>query len=109
MLPKGQRLTKKSDFVFIFKKGRKILGKYVILRYVFKNDQAESRWAAVASLKVSKKAIIRNLLKRRVRKALSEVKTAKPIDGIIYINSAAKDCDYQELQQDIQQVVKQIK
>jgi len=100
MLPQDQRLTKKPDFVLIFKKGRRLASKYILIRYIY-NDLEYSKWAVVASLKVSKKAVERNLLKRRVRRVITNIKPQKSINAIIYISPEAKKASFGDLKSDI--------
>lgn len=65
MLDKINRITKKKDFEAIFKAGKSVRGKYLTLS-VLENGLNKSRFAFVASLKVSKKAVMRNKIRRRL-------------------------------------------
>ncbi len=69
MLQKRNRLTSERDFGRIFKKGKTTHGNALSVRAV-RNNLPESRVAFVVSTKVSKKAVVRNLLKRRLREAV---------------------------------------
>lgn len=84
MLPKKNRLTKKSDFDKVFKDGKSTKGDFLIFR-VLKNHSKESRFGFIVSKKISNKAIIRNKIKRRLRgiifKDLENIK--KSIDVVI--------------------------
>ncbi len=64
MLPKQNRITNKKDFEKVFKKGINYNGDFFILK-VFKNNLGNSRIGIIVSQKVSKKATIRNKIKRR--------------------------------------------
>ncbi len=68
MLSKINRLAKKSDFQKVFKDGRLVAGELIWLKYK-KNDVGRSRAGFVVGLKVSKKAVERNKIKRRLRSA----------------------------------------
>ena len=69
MLPKTNRLTKKKDFENVFKKGKGIKGDFLILRFVG-NKTKTCRFGIVVSKKISKKATVRNKIKRRIRAAI---------------------------------------
>lgn len=64
------------------------------------NGLPHSRFGVVVGLKVHKKAVRRNLIKRRLReilrKHLLEISTGK--DVMIMVNAKALDADYAELE-----------
>ncbi len=68
MLTKIQRIKKKKDFEGIFKKGASIRNSILVLK-ILKNSLGLSRFGFVVSQKVSKKAVARN----KVRRRLSEI------------------------------------
>lgn len=72
MLPRKYRLTAEKDFNRIFKRGRSVSGKGLGLK-VAPNRLEVSRFAFVVSTKVSKKAIVRNRLKRQMREIVHEI------------------------------------
>lgn len=84
MLPKLQRIKKKKDFEAIFKKAKSFKKGFLIFK-VSKNSLDVSRFGFVVSQKVSKKATIRNKVRRRLASIIkSEVnKIANGIDVII--------------------------
>ncbi|MCD6471195.1 ribonuclease P protein component, partial [bacterium] len=65
MLSKRYRLRKKGDFERLSKFGKKFYTKEIGLKYI-KNNLQISRFGVVVSLKISKKAVVRNKLKRRI-------------------------------------------
>jgi ribonuclease P protein component len=65
MLPKDNRIKKKNDFELIFNKGRTFKNSFFILK-VLSNDLKINRFAFVISKKVSKKAVERNKIRRRI-------------------------------------------
>lgn len=71
MLPKTNRLTKKKDFDAVFKSGESIKNDFLVCK-VLKNQLATSRFGFVVSKKVSGKATVRNLVRRRLRKAVAD-------------------------------------
>ncbi|MDI6591513.1 MAG: ribonuclease P protein component [Patescibacteria group bacterium] len=66
MLPKPNRLTKKKDFERVFKKGKGFKEDFLILKFV-PNNLNRNRIGIVVSLKISKKATLRNRIKRQIR------------------------------------------
>ena len=66
MLPQKNRIQKKKDIEKIFKKGRAFKEAPLIFKTI-KNNLKTSRFGFVVSQKVSKKANIRNKIKRRLR------------------------------------------
>lgn len=66
MLPKINRLKKKTDFTRVYREGRSssTLGLWV---KVLPNHLDHNRIGVVVSRKISKKAVVRNQIKRRLR------------------------------------------
>ena len=71
MLAKIYRLQKKKDIERVFKKGKGLKEGFLILKTT-KNNLESSRFGFVISQKVSKKATVRNKIKRRLREAIKE-------------------------------------
>ena len=65
MLPKINRVKKKKDFEVIFKKGISFKNELFILKFI-KNNLGQSRFAFIVSQKISKKATVRNKIRRRL-------------------------------------------
>jgi len=75
MLPKLNRLKKKKDFEAVFKKGKSFKNSFLVLK-ITPNKLEISRFGLIVSQKVSKKAVIRNKVRRRlseiIRKKMKE-------------------------------------
>lgn len=71
MLSKENRLLKERDFDLIHKKGKFIPGKHLVIK-VLPNKLSESRFGIIVSNKISKKPVIRNKIKRRLREIIRE-------------------------------------
>jgi len=69
MLPKQHRLKKQKDFEKIFEQGRGARQEEIIIRFL-PNQKEFSRFGFIVSKKVSKKAVIRNRIKRLLREAI---------------------------------------
>lgn len=70
MLAKTNRLKKERDFGKILRSGKKFREDFLLLR-VSKNDIDKVRFGISVSKKVSKKATLRNKLKRRLASLLA--------------------------------------
>lgn len=70
MLKKKHRLSKNKDIRRVFKEGRSFRHHFMSVKYT-KNNLAVSRFAFIVSNKISKKATIRNKIKRRLRASIS--------------------------------------
>lgn len=107
MLPQPNRLKKKKDFEKAFKEGKNWSQDFLFLK-VKKNDLEESRFGLVVSKKVSKKAVVRNKLKRRlreiIRKRLPEIK--KGIDGVIVIKPGFPEDNFEGIEKKIEKLFK---
>ena len=110
MLKNINRLKKGKDFDKIFKKGRGFKENFILLK-IIKNNLGLKRFGFIISQKVSKKATIRNKLKRKLRK-LIEVefnKIKEGIDGIFIALPGLENKDYQELKEIIDKILKKAK
>lgn len=72
MLPKSRRICLKRDFERVFNSGRSVQGKLFRLKFL-KNNLNFNRFAVVVSSKVSKKAVIRNKIRRRAWATISNL------------------------------------
>ena len=78
MLPRINRVTKKKDFEKIFKNSKGFKDDLLLYR-AMKNNLDLNRFAFIVSKKVSKKATIRNKLRRRLAEIVAdEVKNISP-------------------------------
>ena len=107
MLPKKFRLTKQTDFKNIFKKGSKSFGKFFSIRYLA-NNLDNCRFAVVVSNKVSKKAVVRNRLRRQIRSILNDnlSKFSQKNDIIINILTSSVDSNYKTLEKELLNILK---
>lgn len=100
MLPKINRLTKKNDFDEVFKKGQSIKKDFLLVK-IADNDLKESRFGFVVSKKISNKAVVRNRVKRLLRKAVSDqlqdIKKSKDI--IIITLPGIEKGEFSEIQE----------
>jgi len=71
MLPQKNRLKKEKDFDEVFEKGKGFNSSLLFLK-AKRNNLKVKRFGFVVSQKVSKKAIVRNRVKRFLREAIKE-------------------------------------
>lgn len=104
MLPKPNRLRNKKDFDKVFKEGRGF--KEGLLYLKFRNNNLEiSRFGFIVSQKVSKKAVVRNKLKRRIREIIKGTKIKKGLDVVLITTSGLENKDFPELAETVNKVL----
>lgn len=102
MLPKINRIKKKKDFEIISKNGKNIKSNLFILK-VLPNNFGISRFAFVISQKVSKKAVVRNKIRRRLSKVIEKkIKEIKPgIDIVFIVLKAIETNSFLEIEKEV--------
>jgi ribonuclease P protein component len=95
-----ERIRKKKEFLFLYKKGNRYRGRYFTLIYLT-NDLSYSRMAVVASKKVGR-AVVRNKVKRRLRTLYRRNKQVlqKNLDLIIIAKKEAHEVPWPALRDD---------
>lgn len=88
MLAKKYRLKKSGDIKSVLKFGRTLREGFLTLK-VKENNLAGSRFAFLISLKISKKATVRNRLRRKLSEAvlLNLPNIPKNIDAVLIVTS----------------------
>ena len=106
MLPKENRLKKEKEFEAVFKGGRTLKGKSVFLRYLI-NGTDKTRIGFVVSKKISKLAVERNKVKRRMREIIRlKKKDIKEGLSIVIISlPSIKGTTYQEMEEDLENLL----
>ena len=101
-LPSKNRLAKKKDIEYVFKNGRRLTTTSFRL-FFCPNDLPYSRFAFSISKKVSKKAVMRNRLRRRVASWILGEKRLKMLKRdymLVFLPPSAKETKtffYEEL------------
>jgi ribonuclease P protein component len=109
MLPKRYRLSKKSDFDIVFKHGRRKALCYFFIQW---NETAREhpRIGIIVSNKVSKKATIRNTIKRRVREIVWNMREKiGRVDIIIIAKAQSVNANYNAIRHDLENILYIIK
>ena len=106
MLKKSQRLTTK-EFDQFFKTGKRIHSPLLQLIY---SPAEDFHGSAVVGKKIYKRAVDRNLYRRRLYNALYKLKQKTDLKGvyILLLKPAAKGVSYAELEQAIVEVIGRI-
>ena len=102
MLARKHRLSKSKDCKKILSKGRSFFSPSFRIKYLA-NNLENFRTTVVVSAKISKKAAVRNHLKRQVREILRlNLKQIKPgYDLLVSLNKQALQKDYQQLAKEL--------
>ncbi|MFO0764805.1 MAG: ribonuclease P protein component [Patescibacteria group bacterium] len=100
MLVKSDRLRRKRDFALLSQKGRVVYAQEFTLRL---RPSEKTKIGFVASTKVFKRANKRNLVKRRMRAALRELKASWPenLDLMFMIKADVLTVDFAVLKASI--------
>ncbi len=126
-LPKANRLTSKQDFRAVFREGIRRGSPHFTLRALrLKADTTNpdavssaiqpaskvhltpTRIGISISLKVSKRAVIRNRIKRQIRAAFRQLLPQLSSGWrlvVVVQPSAAQECDYQQFLQELEQLL----
>ncbi len=99
MLKRELRLTKNKEFIYIYRKGCKIKGRYFSI-YAIKGSK-EMKIGFSLSKKVGN-AVIRNLYKRRLHEIFGEFLPVMKLNKYVVVASPyIKEANYQDLREDI--------
>lgn len=102
MLPKNHRLVKKNDFKRIAQKARPSHSRYLILKKLPAGENL-TKIGFVVSAKISKKATVRNKIRRRASEILRlNLKRIKPGFLIMLVaKNTIINAEYAELEKDL--------
>ena len=100
MLAQKNRLRRKKDFERVLRKGKGLKEDFLILKMV-KNNSSQNRFGFIVGTKISKKAVLRNKLKRRLRELVRGKieKIKKGFDIILIAQSGLENRDFWELEE----------
>lgn len=109
MLPRQNRLKKTKDFERVFKQGLFINDKFIAFKAA-RNGLDVTRFGFVVSKKISKKAVIRNKIKRWLRAAvLPGLKDIKPgFDIAVMTKPEILNSNFKEIKSIIQLLISRI-
>lgn len=122
MLPKFQRLRHSRDFSKVYRLGRKAVSAHFVVRVwepssedggtVRSSHQHEEtkQVGIVVSQKVSKRAVVRNRLKRQVRAIMAQFlpQLSPRLWVVINLRPGADQCEYGDFLQELKQLFTQL-
>ena len=104
MLQKENRLTLQKDVKQVAKKGKNISSPILNFKYA-NNNLKVSRFAFVVSVGISKKAVVRNRVRRQLREILrlliKDSKIKPGYDGMFYTKKSIIEKKYQDLEKTV--------
>jgi len=107
MLPKENRLKKKKDFERVFEEGKGFGDKFLFLK-TMNNGLNQPRFGFVVSTKISKKAVVRNRLKRRLRESVKPKlgKIKKEADIVLVALKGIDSLGFKEIEVSVDKLLK---
>jgi len=110
MLPRKYKLKKDNDFKKVFNKGKHYQKDFIKIKFL-KNDLEINRFGLVIGLKISKKAVQRNKIKRQLEEVIqSELEQMKKgVDIIILVQPEIIEKEYQEIREALIELFKKSK
>jgi len=103
MLPFKNRLKKEKDFQQVFNKGKFINSDLISVRFL-DNNTDDTRVGFIVSKKVSKKAVLRNRVKRKLREVMRT--NIKKIKGGFDIIITAKSIEIEKIDKTLEELLK---
>ncbi|MEB3290100.1 MAG: ribonuclease P protein component [Leptolyngbya sp.] len=128
MLPKSHRLRRTGDFSKVYRLGRKAMSDHLVVRVwealspesapcpeaappgELASAQPPQRVGIVVSLKVSKRAVVRNRLKRQIRAIMAQwlPQLSPHLWIVINLRPGAEQCEYGDFLQELKQLFTQL-
>ncbi len=110
MLKKSFRLTKNKKFDQVFKIGHSFFGIFLGIK-ALKNQENTNHYGVLVGLKVSKLAVRRNLVKRRIKAVLAQEdpKLARGYDVVIITKPEIINNNYASIKEEIERGLKKLK
>lgn len=110
MLSNINRLKKKKDFAKVLREGRGLKEDFLVLK-IAKNNLSQTRFGFVTGIKISKKAVLRNKVKRRlrdlVRLKITQIK--KGFDIVFIAQPGLENKDFWEIEEIINKLLNRAK
>lgn len=123
-LPQANRLRHRRDFQAVYQRGIRRSGRYLTLRGLLRpvalgasppktpliktqNNKSSTQIGISISQKVSKKAVIRNRIKRQIRAALKQLLPRLSPDWqlVVVVKLGAQECDYAQFLRELEQLL----
>ncbi len=97
-MERARRLRKGKEFDTVYKEGTVIGGPLLVLRVHANEAGGSSRWGFAVGKRISKKAVTRNLIKRRLREAARVLPVRGGCDIVVTARNGTFDASFNQLQ-----------
>ncbi len=112
VLPRANRLRKSKEFATVYKRGTRHTTPHLTVQALqaqglLADCQAPTRFGISVSQKVSKRAVVRNRIKRQIRAACRQL-LPKILPGwsiVISARGLASECDYSQFLRELEQLL----
>lgn len=110
MLAKQYRLKKNKEFDLVFQKGKYIGGSLFFLLFK-ENKLSDNRFGFVIGKKISKKATVRNKIRRRISEIIRTIMdNIKPgFDIVVGAKTEVIGKDYREIKENLEELFRKAK
>jgi len=110
MLPRSNRLKKQKDIKRVLEKGKRYKEDFLILKAT-PNHLEATRFGFIVSQKFSKKAALRNKMKRKLREIvrLRFQKIKKGMDALVIVLPGLENKDFWEVDEALEKLLKKAK
>jgi len=90
------RLSKGSEFDTVYEKGTAVGGPLVVLRHI-PSDGPVARWGFAVGKRLSKRAVRRNRVKRRLKAAAETYPVRSGVDIVVTARNGAVEASFHDL------------
>lgn len=110
-LPKVHRLKSPKDFQSVYERGQRYKSSHLLIRVLSRNHQTKTppstQFGISVSQKISKKAVVRNRLKRQIKAA---IRSLLPIISsgfkvVITVRHNRDECNYEHFLRELKQLL----
>jgi len=99
-LPKQYCLTRQKEFEKVYDSGKTVRDSFLFIKFLKDSSLENSKFGIVVSTKVSKKATVRNRIKRQISEAIKPhlKQISKNVNAVIVTNSKIVDKEFTEIE-----------
>lgn len=110
MLPKENRLKKEREFKEVFREGSGVKDGFLFLKFK-KNKLDKTKFGFIVSRKVSKKAVVRNKVKRRLREMVRKrlPRIVPGIEGVLMTRPGIEEKNFAEVEESLDRLFRKAK
>ena len=110
MLSRKYKLKKDNDFKKVFQNGKYKQKDFIKIKFL-KNNLEISRFSFIVGLKISKKAVQRNKIKRRLEQIIQLIfkQVKSGFDIIIFVDKIIIEKKYKEIEENLIDLLKKAK